>query len=182
MRKIIVWENREFYGTEYMVLNSTNEEIRVDSTVILIENGFPYNVNYQIRLNHNWFLKQLDIQIQDLNKDLHLKSNGQGQWFNGKGDELLELNGVFDIDLSCTPFTNSLPINRLNWDNHEPKSVDVVFISVPNLNYKIVNQRYRLVDKSKGEFHYKSGKFETIIQVDDTGLVLEYPGIFTRKY
>ncbi|REJ17858.1 MAG: hypothetical protein C6W57_05045 [Caldibacillus debilis] len=47
-----------------------------------------------------------------------------------------------------------------------------------------MKQRYQLLEEAAGrrKFHYKSGNFETNIEVDADGFVLRYPGIFTRVF
>ena len=184
MVKTVVWENNEFFGTEYMKLSFMDNKIDIDSTIISIENNIPYKVNYNISLDTNWVVKQVHMEIDNLNKSLHISSNGKGQWFDGEGDEIHELNGAIDIDISCTPFTNSLPINRLKWKQNVSTNFEMVFITVPDMTYKKVKQSYTLTKDAieKREFHYQSGAFETDIQVDTDGLVIVYPKIFTRQF
>lgn len=158
--------------------------IYVDSTVIRIDGNRPYKVNDSLVLGQDWTVKQLDLEIQNLKKSLHLLSDGKGRWFNEKGEEIYPLRGAADLDLSCTPFTNSLPINRLPWQRNDARDLEMVFLSVPDLAWKKVKQRYLLLEKAAGrrKFHYKSGNFETNIEVDADGFVLRYLGIFTRVF
>lgn len=184
MKKSIVWENNEFFGIEYMELSFLNNKIDVDSTVIRIENNIPYKINYNISLDTNWVVKKLHIDIADSNKSLNISSNGKGQWFDIKGNSIHELEGAIDIDISCTPFTNSLPINRFEWDHNTSKKFEMAFISIPDMTYKKVKQSYTLIKDTieNREFQYKSGTYETKIEVDINGLVIAYPGVFTRKF
>ncbi|MGE7625278.1 putative glycolipid-binding domain-containing protein [Viridibacillus sp. NPDC096237] len=184
MKKSMVWENNEFFGIEYMELSFLDNKIDVDSTVISIENNIPYKINYNISLDTDWVVKKLHIDIGDSNKSLKISSNGKGQWFDIKGNEIHELDGAIDIDISCTPFTNSLPINRFEWDHNTSKNFEMVFISIPDMTYKKVKQSYTLIKDTvdSREFQYKSGTYETKIEVDINGLVITYPGVFTRKF
>ncbi|WP_407701936.1 putative glycolipid-binding domain-containing protein [Viridibacillus soli] len=122
--------------------------------------------------------------MRNFNKSLNISSNGKGRWFDVKGNEIHELNGALDIDISCTPFTNSLPINRFEWDQNKSKNFKIVFISIPDMTYKEVKQSYTLIKDTidSREFQYKSGIYETKIEVDINGLVIAYPGIFTRHF
>jgi hypothetical protein len=43
---------------------------------------------------------------------LKLHTDGQGNWQDGEGKELVELDGCRDIDICPTPFTNSFPLRR----------------------------------------------------------------------
>ncbi|MGE6260465.1 putative glycolipid-binding domain-containing protein [Heyndrickxia sporothermodurans] len=183
-KKTIIWENSEYYGTEYMELSFFENKIEANSTIIRIEKDVPSKINYWILLDTNWTVKQLKIELNNGNRELHLSSNGGGQWFDKAGNEILELNGAIDIDISCTPFTNSLPINRLKWDQNGPINFEMVFINVPDLTYKKVNQSYELLKDTSDKriFYYKSGSFESIIEVDLNGQVLFYPELFRRLF
>lgn len=184
MKKSIIWETINFFGTEYMELSFLENIIDVDSTVISLEKNIPSKVNYKISLDTNWIVEHLHIESSNPNKDLFISSNGKGHWFDKNGDEILELNGAIDIDLSCTPFTNSLPINRLKWKQNVPINFEMVFINVPDLTYKKVKQSYELIKETTNnrQFYYKSGTFESTIEVDTEGLVLFYPELFKRYY
>lgn len=176
-------ENLESYGTEFLEVMTSDTLSKVNSTVISMENNFPYKIDYTIELN-NWFIKTLMIEIRNTGKSLYLKTNSEQQWFDEKGNEIKELYGAIDIDISCTPFTNTLPINRTKWALNEPKFFKMVYIAVPELNFKKVEQVYTLIQEGKDNriFHYKSGSFESMIKVAQNGLVSNYPELFKRKY
>ncbi|KIL45112.1 putative glycolipid-binding domain-containing protein [Jeotgalibacillus soli] len=147
MKKTVVWENNEFFGLENMELSNTDHKINIESSVISFANKYPYKLNYRISLDNNWIVRQIAIEINNLNTSLHVSSNGKGQWFDEKGNDLPHLDGAIDIDLSCTPFTNSLPINRSKWIQNVPLIFEMVFISVPDLTLKKVDQHYTLIDE-----------------------------------
>ncbi|CAM3672248.1 putative glycolipid-binding domain-containing protein [Mesobacillus zeae] len=184
MKKTIVWENRATIGSELMEISFSEDGISIESTVIGIKDTLPYLIKYDVGLDENWVFKQLDMEILNFNESLHITSNGRGKWFDKNGKEMIELQGAIDIDISCTPFTNSLPINRLKWGPETSRDFEMVYISVPDLSLKKVKQSYKLVNSSLEcrEFHYKSGNFQSDIIADSDGLVIEYPGLFTRKY
>lgn len=184
IKKTIVWESNQIFGSEYMEIYFTENDLEVSSTVISLENNIPSKINYTISLDPHWVVKQLHIKNSYNNKELYILSNGKGEWFRENGDEILELKGAIDIDISCTPFTNSLPINRLNWSINSPNYFEMAFINASDLTYKRVKQGYELLDDSnnKRKFHYKSCTFESIIEVDSDGLVTNYPGLFKRLF
>lgn len=183
MNKIAVWENLKSYGTEILEIITSDTLSKVNSTVISLENDSPYKIDYTIELN-DWFIKNLIIEIPNTGKSLYLETNSDRQWFDQKGNEIKELYGAIDIDISCTPFTNTLPINRTKWVLNEPQIFKMVFIIIPELNIKKVEQIYTLIEEGNDNrmFHYKSGSFESMIKVDLDGLVINYPKLFKRKY
>lgn len=184
MKKTVVWENNKIFGSEYIELNFSKDSIEVSSIVISIENNIPNKVNYIISLDPNWVVKRLHLENSFNNKEINISSNGKGEWFDQNGDEIYELKGTIDVDISCTPFTNSLPINRINWGENVSNNFEMAYISVPDLTYKKVKQSYKLLDTTNNnrKFNYKSSTFESIIEVDSDGLVISYPDLFTRRY
>lgn len=183
MNKIAVWENLKSHGTEFLEIITSDTLSKANSTVISMENDSPYKIDYTIELN-DWFIKNLTIEIPNTGKSLYLETNSDRQWFDQKRNEIKELNGAIDIDISCTPFTNTLPINRTKWVLNEPQIFKMVFITIPEMNIKKVEQIYTLIEEGNNNrmFHYKSGSFESMIKVDRDGLVINYPKLFNRKY
>ena len=65
-----------------------------------------------------------------------------------------EFKGCIDIDISLTPFTNSLPINRLEWELNKPRQINVMFLDI--LSHEIIPVQQRYTKLSNTEY-----KFET---------------------
>lgn len=183
MKQIAIWENKKSAGSEFLEVKSSEDTTIAKSSIISIENNTPLKIEYKIELT-NWFTKNVKIDLLNLGKSLYLESNHNHQWFDQHGNELPELSGAIDIDISCTPFTNSLPINRVDWSLNKPQSFLMVYIKVPELTLKKVEQVYTLIKEEKDYqmFDYRSSSFQSTIQVDKDGLVIEYPKLFKRKY
>ncbi|ANC77468.1 hypothetical protein ABE65_011930 [Fictibacillus phosphorivorans] len=183
-KQILFWEKQQTTGSEYLELSYQNQTIQVESTVLFMENSVPQRVLYRILLNKIWGVKHLYIINHTLGKTLSLSTAGDGRWFNDDGDEIHMLNGALDVDISCTPFTNSLPINRLKWTPDEPKLFEMVYISAQDLSVKKVKQMYTLKHHQEDNrtFHYRSATFESPVIVDKNGFVLEYPELFIRRF
>lgn len=183
MKQIAIWENKKSAGSEFLEVKSSEDTSIAKSSIISIENNTPLKIEYKIELT-NWFTKNVKINLLNLGKSLYLESNQNHQWFDEHGNEIPELSGAIDIDISCTPFTNSLPINRVDWRLNKPQSFLMVYIKVPELALKKVEQVYTLIKEEKDYqmFDYRSSSFQSTIQVDKDGLVIEYPKLFKRKY
>jgi uncharacterized protein len=111
--------------------------------------------------------------------------------WDGRGLEHLRLRvgeGGVEADgvVSTTPFTNTLPIRRLDLGQEESSGIAVVYVDVPNLRLDTSRQRYTCLERSAGGGLYKyedEGSFRGFtadLPVDADGLVLDYPGIFRR--
>ncbi|MGA4719802.1 putative glycolipid-binding domain-containing protein [Fictibacillus nanhaiensis] len=182
-KQIMFWEKQETSGFEYLELSYGDKIIQAESTVLFIEGGVPQRVTYSIIFGQGWVVKHLCIMNHTQNKTLSLSSNGNGCWFDDNGDEIQSLRSAVDIDISCTPFTNSLPINRQSWTLDEPKLFEMVYISAHDLSFKKVKQIYKLIHEDETRtFHYRSDTFESPVIVDKNGFVLDYPELFTRRF
>jgi uncharacterized protein len=184
LKQVLYWEKQSSSGSEYLEISYENQTILAESTVLFIEDDVPQRVVYRILLDKNWKVMNLFFINHTLGKTLYLFSNGEGFWFDDNGDEIHDLRGAVDIDISCTPFTNSLPINRLKWIPDEPKLLEMVYVSAQDLSFKKVKQMYTLRNdhENKRTFHYRSGTFESPVIVDVDGFVLNYPKLFKRKF
>jgi hypothetical protein len=96
---------------------------------------------------------------------------------------LPSLDGCLDVDLSATPFTNTLPIRRLNWQPGQSVELRMVYVDVPSLHLSVYPQRYTCLDAS-GRFRFEAlrSDFTADLTVDLDGLVVDYPGLFRRVW
>src|SRR5919202_919336 len=115
-----------------------------------------------------WRARSVEVVRVDLHRALRLRSDGEGRW-----DGHPELDGCLDVDLRCTPFTNTLPIRRLR----EGGAVRAAWIGL-ELEIEPLQQRYTPLGDRR--WHYQAGDFERELEVDEHGLVIDYPGGWRR--
>ena len=113
-------------------------------------------------------------------------ADGAGRWTTASGDALPVLDGCIDVDISATPFTNTLPIRRLALHPGEARDLDVEYVSVPDLAVMLDGQRYTCLERGTqgGLYVYASldSAFRADLAVDADGLVLDYPELFRRVW
>ncbi|WP_096187691.1 putative glycolipid-binding domain-containing protein [Evansella halocellulosilytica] len=179
----IIWENIENFGCEYFKMEKDEDQLIGKGTIISLEKNKPYKVMYQIFLDRNWQTRKLDIHVDD-EKKLTITSDGMGTWLNEQGEQMSQLFGAVDVDISATPFSNTLPINREKWDLGEKKDFNMVYIHVPSLETQLIPQSYTFVSNegNKRLFQYKCRDFQSYIEIDEHGYVLKYPDLFFRRY
>jgi uncharacterized protein len=110
-------------------------------------------------------------------RTLTLTADGLGRWWQS-GDELTALHGCIDVDLGCTPLTNSLPIRRLALEIGHAAEIRAAWIRFPELSLVPAVQRYRRTGSHA--YRYESASFGVDLEVDDAGLVVRYPGGWER--
>lgn len=146
--------------------------------------GHPFQLDYQLQWDSQCRLRQALLQVETATTryGVELQGDGQGNWRDGSGQALHALHGCRDIDIWPTPFTNSLPIRRLNLRVGQREAIRVLFIEAPRLALSAQPQAYTRLDAEHYRFEALDGNgFSATLQVDAQGLVLDYPGLFRRE-
>ncbi|MDL5514883.1 putative glycolipid-binding domain-containing protein [Arenibacter sp. M-2] len=180
--KIIVWKSTYVNTTEFTTIN-LKDTIVVKGHITGQGLGKLLNVNYLLEINEKWEIQSVNINLQsDSTFNIWLSKNKKNHWVNEKGEILKQLNNCTDIDISLTPFTNTLPINRLGLAVGESKEIEVVYFELPANKFSPVQQRY--TNLGNGIYKYESlvSGFTANLQVDKDGLVLNYPDIWHRVF
>jgi hypothetical protein len=94
---------------------------------------------------------------------------------------LPHLQGAIDVDLSASPFTNTLPIRRLDLPQGRSAEIQVAYVLFPDLSVALDPQRCTCLEPNR-RYRYESldSDFVREIEVDSEGLVMAYPGLFRR--
>ncbi len=112
---------------------------------------------------------------------LSLRSDGQGRWHRGDGSTIDALAGCTDIDIWPTPFTNSFPIRRDPPRVDERRLYRMAWISGLELTCQAQAQAYTRLSERLYRYESLDGTgFHATLPVDEEGIVLDYPGLFSR--
>jgi uncharacterized protein len=183
----ILWAPWAGPGLEHLRLVQGDDLILADGLIIGVAeaDGRPFRARYTIQCDAGWHVRELRIDMLDAaNRRLDLMSDGAGHWFDGAGEPLPGLVGCFDVDISATPFTNTLPIRRLALPPGAAADINVVYISLPELTAVPGMQRYACLSSNANgasyRFESRSHNFTADILVDAQDLVEDYPGLFRR--
>ena len=100
------------------------------------------DIHYVVRVDERWRLRQF-LLFRDLpDPDLWLGVDPAGRWGEINGARRPELDRCTDVDLSCTPFTNTLPIRRLRIEVGDAADLLVARIDHETLEVRPERQRY----------------------------------------
>jgi uncharacterized protein len=180
------WSRWDRPGLEHLRLRVGEGGIEADGVVVGEEGGTCFRARYVIRCDQHWRTRELILDPLDGSDPLHLSSDGEGDWRDASESALPELRGCIDVDLSVTPFTNTLPIRRLDLREWESSDIAVVYVNVPVMELGTSRQTYTCLERGPGSGLYRyedRGIFQGFtadLPVDENGLVLDYPGIFRR--
>ncbi|WP_420148433.1 putative glycolipid-binding domain-containing protein [Spirosoma sp.] len=177
----LLWTGREYYSLEHCQLASTGTGSRITSVIIGTYAQRIYRVEYVIETNPDWVTLRCDItaQLDHSRKVLRFRSDGHGNWWlNDKPAE--QFRGCTDVDIPLTPFTNTLPINRLKLAEQESQQIQVLYVDLLADDIKSVRQNYTRLSNTGYKYENVPNDFEAVITVDPLGLVVDYPELFFR--
>lgn len=175
------WRPAAGDGLEHLDLRREGDDIVAEGVIAGARDAPPYGVHYRLVCDARWRTRLLHIHTT-AGRSLHLTSDGEGRWADGHGNRLAQLDGCVDVDLAGSPFTNTLPIRRL-----EPKPADgtheMTMVYIPFATFAPVTdgQRYTCLEEG-ALYRYAAAdrSFTADLPVDGNGLVTDYPGLFVR--
>lgn len=182
MQHNILWKGVEYYSLENCLVSQNTSGYVIDSAIVGSYRGKLYSVEYEITTNTSWETLSIKASCRHNNKvkQYAFFREANGHW-KTTDSTLSQFNGCKDIDIPVTPFTNTLPIRRLNLSVGETSDIRVIYFDLLNEKISAVDQRYTKL--SKTIYHYENipNDFEADIEVDEHGLVVFYPSLFERK-
>ncbi len=180
------WEPWHQAGLEHVRICYTDEGVVVESTLVRVSDSSGFHASYRILTDRNWHFRRVDMTVgTDYDCQLTLLTDGDGNWQNGDGSTLPYLQGCYEIDISVTPFTNTLAIGRLALDVGHSAQILTAYIHCPELSVEAVPQRYTALSLGT-QSHYRyeglSTHFVTEFPLDCHSLVIDYPNLFRRIF
>lgn len=180
MEKNIVWTGIDTLSIEKCVLIDKGETVHCKGELVGNKNNQVYGADYQVVVDQKWETRFFDISCRVGHKNYWIHGYKMNNQWIIDDLEYPELQDCLDIDISVTPFTNALPINRLKLEVGQAKELAVLYINPIEERFSRVVQRYERL--SENTYHYKNlwSDFESTIEVDAAGLVTRYPGLFQK--
>jgi hypothetical protein len=176
-------------GLEHLILNKSPDLIHANGLIIGISESFPFRLRYYVNCDTTYQFQQAEVVVEIEGKPeqaIQLERTITGEWRNRDGKVLPFLRNCTEIDIQVSPFTNTLPIRRLEIQVGAVADVRVVYITIPMLELSVEQQRYtRLADIEESQryrFESLDTGFTTEIKTDRNGLVVDYPDIWRRVW
>ncbi len=180
------WRHREAReGFEVVFLSGAASEYVMDGHSAAVEGGDAWAVHYRIRTDLSWRTREAHVtgRSDGGEHDVTLRSDGGGRW-EIDGTRAPDLDGCLDVDLESSVLTNAFPVHRLGLRIGEQAEAPAAYVRAADLSVERLEQRYvRLEDDAGRErYHYTapSFEFECELVYDESGLLLDYPGIAVR--
>lgn len=187
MRREVAWSAWSGLGTEHLLLVVGDDGVAADGLIVGLMEGEPLRTRYEVRCDRLWRVRAVRVSAPGPGSSapfVDLLADGEGNWTTRDGEGVPGLEGCIDVDISATPFTNTLPIRRLGLTPGESAELSVAYVDVREMRAWPEWQRYTCLQRGAegGLYRYESldGGFTADLPVDAEGLVLDYPGLFRR--
>ena len=170
----VVWRRSdEIEADEFCTLTVRDAGLSLVGTVIGAEGGVPVRIEYRVLADGGGLTTAAHVrQVRGFGqRSIVLTRDAKGGW-SMDGRRLPALRGCTDVDLGCSPSTNTLPIRRLRLGIGGSKTIQAAWVRFPELDVVKAAQTYKRLDETT--YHYASGTFEADLSVDDDGLVTSY--------
>ncbi len=142
-------------------------------TILGVEGGQPIRIEYRVLADGAGMTSA--VHVRDLraftSRTLALARDGKGNW-TVDGVRNPALRGCTDVDLGCSPSTNTLPIRRLRLAIGASHTIRAAWVRFPELAVVKASQTYTRLDELR--YRYASGEYEAELGVDDEGVVTAY--------
>ncbi len=183
----ILWQAHAEPGIEHLHLRAYQDRVVADGFVVGVAEGQPVRLHYQVQCDPTYRFQTLHLaMLHPAQRTFSLSLAHDGTWNDGAGSMIPSLTGSSEIDLSASPFTNTLPVRRLSLGVAQSAEIQVAYIAIPDLAISRVSQRYTLLERAQNyhvyRFEHLATGFTADIRVDPDGLVLFYPGLFQRVW
>jgi hypothetical protein len=180
------WQHRAARaGFEVAYFQASQDGWRIDGTTAALEDGQTWVVTYTIWLDPAWATRGARVTARSnlgLRRAL-LEPDGAGRWYVN-GDPARHLDGCMDIDLEASAMTNALPVHRLRLPVGARAEPPAAYVRAPTLAVERLEQTYlRTTDEGAHQrYEYTAPAFDFTCRLlyDQSGLVLDYPGIAVR--
>ena len=170
----VAWRRSDEVETdEHCTLTIRDSGVSLVGTVLGAEGGLPVRIEYRVLADRAGMTTA--AHVRDLRgfetRTIALERTAKGVW-TIDGVAARALRGCTDIDLGCSPSTNTLPIRRLRLAIGASETIQAAWVLFPGLTVIKAAQTYSRLDEFT--YHYSSGTFEADLTVDDDGLVAAY--------
>jgi hypothetical protein len=179
--KSLIWKGILYNSTEHLQISESQEIIQVESSIIGSFQENNYVVRYRAEITKDWTVKTFHI-ISEVNGSVQEISGTKenSSWIiNGEPDT--RFTDFSFIDISLSPFTNTLPINNLGMAVGGEQEIAVIYIDILEGEIKPTRQKYCKISEATYRYENVFDDFRADIQVDEEGFVLFYSGLFERS-
>ena len=170
----VSWRRSDEVRTdEHCTVSIRDAGLSLVGTVLGADGGLPVRIEYRVFVDGAGATTA--VHVRDYRgfgqRQLTLTRDAKGNW-TVDGVAAPTLKGCIDVDLGCSPSTNTLPIRRLRLGIGGSKTIQAAWVRFPELTVEKTAQTYSRPDELT--YRYASGTFEAELVADEDGVVANY--------
>jgi uncharacterized protein len=180
------WQHRGARsGFEVVFFGARGDGCRIEGWTTAVEDGATWAVEYLIEVDAAWATRSARIRGRSAEgfRLTVLEADGEGHWLVG-GEPAPYLDGCLDADLEASAMTNALPVRRMALPVAAAAAAPAAYVRAVGLAVERLEQTYaRTTDEATCQrYDYTAPAFDFCARLvyDQSGLVLDYPGIAVR--
>lgn len=172
-------------GFEVVFLGEGDDGYRVEGHATAVEAGEAWAIEYVIALDRNWVTQSARVRGRSArgHRELALETGLTGGW-TVNGAPAPDLADCLDVDLEASSFTNAFPVHRLALDVGQQAEAPAAYVRALDLSVARLDQRYvrepNEGDRQRYRYTAPAFEFDAELVYDESGLVIDYPGIAVR--
>ena len=178
----ILWRGFVLPGHEACRLFSQNSLWHVEGTAVFVHEKQPVRLNYQIICDTAWQTLSAEVEGWLGNTDIRIeiKTDPTHHWWLN-GIEQPAVMSCIDLDLNFSPSTNLLPIRRLSLAVGQAADITAAWLRFPDFKLEPLPQRYSRLEETIYRYESAGGQFVADLNVNRSGFVLDYPGLWQSE-
>jgi uncharacterized protein len=181
------WTRRDLTGLGMVTMAEAEGGYRMHGAEVAGDGDGLWAVRFDIDADDSWLTLSMDTEVvsDGETRRMILERSPDGTW-RVDGAFAPDLDGCTDVDITSTPFTNTLPIRRLELAIGQTHVIKAAWLEVPELTVEQVDQRYSRLPSEGGNdvYEYQSlpdGSTYHLV-VDADGVVIDYERLAVRIF
>jgi uncharacterized protein len=173
------WTRRDLTGLGMVTIADTTDGHRIHGAEVAGDGDAFWSVRFDLDVDDSWTTVSMDTEVvrDGEMKRMLLERDPDATW-RIDGVSAPDLDGCTDVDITSTPFTNTLPIRRLDLSVGDTHVIKAAWLEVPEMAVRPMDQRYTRLPPEAGHDRYEyqslpSGSTYVLI-VDSDGIVIDY--------
>jgi len=178
----IVWRGIFRPGHEYARVEGSDEGWRVEGVCVFVHDSRPCRLDYAVACDPEWRTRRCDVRgwVGDEPIEVEILVTPDRRWYLG-GVACDAVEGCVDVDLNFSPVTNLLPIRRCEPRVGDVLGVTAAWLRFPSFALEPLEQTYTRRGERAYTYSSAGGAFTAELEVDDFGLVVDYPGGWVKE-
>ena len=171
-------------GFEVVFPRRADGGVRLEGGTTGAEEDGIWSILYDITLDAGWSTRTARVVgISGSGRsEVLVEGDGRGRW-RVDGVDAPHLEGCIDVDLESSSFTNAFPIHRLGLAVGDQSEAPAAWVRL-DLSLERLDQSYRRLDddgeRQRYDYYAPRDDFRSELVYDESGFVLQYPGIAVR--